>query len=352
MPDIFVDPAIVMIPADNVTRNGIVEWIDNLTVWLQEARSSPYAWLHSIQATELLLDSGRFPTFVTLRNWQQKYRLNIDAARIAGQVNQFFLDKERDLNWKLETLGFLVEAEAGSISVRPDLFASRWLDTIHDQMYLLLVTMCACKHTDHPFTRELHIATLRLPVIDKEIEITAIITDALPDFPRDADNRISQKFPLLFAPDDLLPLINVIELWDKGAKGLIYAIEQQFRKDRHESVEKPMQFILGRCFIESVNDAGLDTNEQMLRRIVKSAAAVIADQAKNIKGYKLHELRETEAANSPQRTRSRDNAKAWRLMLEKHGAGWRLHYWQIPAEEGSIIEFSNVVKESDDSICE
>jgi hypothetical protein len=349
MPNIFVDPAIVMIPADDVARDGIEEWIDNLNVWLKEALSSPYAWLHSIQATEILLDSGRFPTFVALRNWQRKYRLNIDPERIVRQVNRFFLDKERDLSWKLETLGFLVEAETGSVIVQPDLFASRWLDTIHDQMYLLLVTLCACKHTNHSFTHELHIATLRLPVLDKAIEITAIIADAIPDFPRYADNRISQKFPLLFAPDDLLPLINVIELWDKGENGLIYAIEQQFKK---EFVSQPTKFILGRCFIESVNDAGLDTNEQMLRRIVKAAAAVIADQAKNTKGYKLHELRETEAANSPQRTRHRDNAKAWRLMLEKHGAGWRLHYWQIPAEEGSIIEFSNVVKESDDTICE
>ncbi|HVB73955.1 MAG TPA: hypothetical protein VNE38_10400, partial [Ktedonobacteraceae bacterium] len=81
-------------------------------------------------------------------------------------------------------------------------------------------------------------------------------------------------------------------------------------------------------------------------------AAVIADQAKHIKGYKLHELRESEAANSSQRTRARDNAKAWRLMISKHGAGWRMHYWQISTEAGSIIEFSNVVKESDDTIFE
>jgi hypothetical protein len=37
-------------------------------------------------------------------------------------------------------------------------------------------------------------------------------------------------------------------------------------------------------------------------------------------------------------------------MLQKHGAGWRLHYWQISTAEGIIIEFANVGKESEREI--
>lgn len=352
MPDIFVDPAIVITPDDNASREGIVEWIDNLNIWLQEALSSPYAWLHSIEATELLESSGRFPSFSSLRGLQTRYRLDINLAQVVRKVNEFFRDDQRDLGSKLERLGFLIEAEVGSIVIRPGVFVNRWLEIIHDQMHLLLATTCACKHTDHLFARELHIATSALPTMGKEIEVSVIIVEAIPDFPRNTDNKISQTFPLLFTPDDLLPLIDVIELWDKGEKGLIYAIEQQFKKEWQATIAQQMKFQIGRCFIDSVNDAGLDTNETVLRRIVNAAAAVIADRAKHIKGYKLHELRETEAGNSPQRTRARDEAKAWRLMIGQHGAGWRMHYWQIPVQEGSIIEFSNVVKESDDTICE
>lgn len=217
-------------------------------------------------------------------------------------------------------------------------------------MRLLLATTCACKCIEHPLTRDLHIATLALSTSHKEIEVSAVIVAALPEFERGPDNKIIQRFPLLFTPDDLLPLIHVLELWDKGENGLIYAIEQQFKKDWRGTVSTPMKFRLGPHFRESVIEAGLNTNEDKLARIVRAASAVIADQVKHIKGYKLHERRESEAANSPQLVRSRDNAKAWRLMLEKHGAGWRLQYWQIPAAEGSIIEFSNVVKESDATI--
>jgi len=352
MANIFVDPVIVTAPPDNTSRDGIEVWLANLTVWLQEALTSPFEWLHFVQATNLLQESGRFPDFNLLKSWQKQYRLDINISQIARNVNAFFRNEEFDLKQTLDRLAYDFEVETGSISINPAQFTTRWLDAIHEDMRSLFVATCVSKCLNHDVARELRIATLAFPHPAREIEVSAVIVDAIPDFPRNTDNTISQTFPLLFTPDDLLPLINVIELWDKGTKGLIYAIEQQFNKDWYDTVSQPMQFILGRCFIESVNDASLDTNENMLRRIVKSAAAVIANQAKHIKGYKLHELRETEAANSPQRTRARDDAKAWRLMLEKHGAGWRMHYWQIPTEEGSIIEFSNVVKESDDTICE
>ena len=352
MPEIFVDPVIVMTPADNATREMIEGWVGNLTIWLNEALSSPYIWLHSIMATDLLRDYGRFPNFEILRSWQRRYRLDLNLAQINRKVNEFFRDEERDLGSKLKMLAFDIEVEVGSINIQPQAFANRWLDSLQDHMLALLATTCACKPTNQPLFTELYIATLTLSAADKEIEISAIIVDAIPDFPRSTDNKISQTFPLLFTPDDLLPLMDVIELWDKGEKGLIYAIEHQVKKDLQATPTEPMKFHIGRCFIESVNDAGLDTNETILRRIVYTAATIIADRAKHINGYKLHELRETRAANSPQRIRARDSAKAWRVMIGQHGAGWRLHYWQIPAQEGSIIEFSNIVKESDDTICE
>jgi hypothetical protein len=100
-----------------------------------------------------------------------------------------------------------------------------------------------------------------------------------------------------------------------------------------------------------MNERGLDTNETLLNSFFRAAADVIADKAKDRKGYKLHKLREDKTADSPQRTRDRDQAKAWRLMLQQHGTGWRLHYWQIPTDKGFIIEFANVCKESESDIC-
>lgn len=349
---IFVDPVIIMAPSDHESRAEIEAWLDNLDMWLKEALTSPFSWLHSIQATDYLQSSGLFPGFELLRNWQRKYQLNINPAQVVKNVNEFFRNPDFDLKQTLDKFEYDFEVKAGTISVSPVQFIARWPDSILEDMQWLLVATCVSKCLNHSISRDLQIATLKLSQSVREIEISATIVESLPDFPREGDNIMTVIFPLLFTPDDLLPMIDVIELWDKGEKGLSYAIEQQFKKDWQETVPQPLKFRLGSAFIESVNDVGMDTNDTILRRIVRAAAAVIADQAKHIEGYKLHERRQSEAANSPQYTRSRDNAKAWRLMIGKHGAGWRMHYWQIPTHEGSIIEFSNVVKESDETIYE
>lgn len=352
MVNIFVDPVIIMIPPDNQGRAEIEVWLDSLDTWLKEALTSPYTWLHSVQATDQLQSSGRFPSFELLRNWQRRYQLDINPVQLGKNVNEFFRNEDFDLKYNLDKLEFDFEVETGSVSIIPAQFTARWLDSILEDMQWLLIATCVSKCLNHYITCNLQIATLKLPHAAKEIEVSANIVESLPDFPRKDDDKITQTFPLLFTPDDLLPIIDVIELWDKGEKGLSYAIEHQFKKDWRGTVPKPLKFHIGSGFIESVNNAGLDTNDTILRRIVKAAAAVIADQAKYIEGYKLHERRESEAANSSQHTRRRDNAKAWRLMIVKRGAGWRMHYWQIPTQQGNIIEFSNVVKESDDTIYE
>lgn len=147
-------------------------------------------------------------------------------------------------------------------------------------------------------------------------------------------------------------LTDVLELWSQGEKGIQYAIDQEYKKRYQSSVSRPLDYRIGSHFIESIKEFGLDTNGIFLDKVVRAAAATIADQVKDIKGYKLHPLRKSETADSPQRIRSGDNAKAWRLMIEKRGAGWRLHYWQVPGLKGNMIEFSNVEKESGDRIYE
>lgn len=111
-----------------------------------------------------------------------------------------------------------------------------------------------------------------------------------------------------------------------------------------------LEFRLGSHFIESVNKRGLDSNEIFLRSLFQAAADVILEKVKVMKGYRLHALRKSKAADTPQRIRESDRTLAWRLMLQKQGAGWRLHYWQIPTSDGSMIEFANVCKESESEI--
>jgi hypothetical protein len=344
MKAIFVDAAVVTIPHEDGSREAVVEWLDNLQMWLREALGSHYAWHHFVRATHILEEHRRFPSFEVLKPLVVKYKIDINLPLLMKHVNAFFRDETLDLENKLEELGYLIEVEDGAVQIQPEIFSQRWLDCIQPEMMQLLITACACKQSGNAFGQGLHIVTPKLP--EREIEISAIIAYAIPPLECDAENRMTQTFPLLFVPDDLLPLIDVVSLWYEGEEGIMYAIQQQFRKTWQATVAKPMQFRLGPRFIESVNDAGLDTNGIVLEKIVRMAAAVIADKAMEV-NCNLRHLRASKAADSPQRTRTSDGAKAWRLTLTDKGVGWRMHYWRIAGSEDSIIEFANVLKKHD-----
>jgi hypothetical protein len=350
MANIFVDPVIVITPPDDASKDEVEKWLTELTIWLQEALPAPFNWFHSVEATDALQDSERFPDFGVLRSLQRKYHLEINPAQIARRVHDFFRNEELDLKDHLKHLEYDIEPEIDSIAITPNQLVAGWPDAIRANLQLLLVHCCACKHIEIPFGQEMCIATLALANDMKEISVSVIILNSLPEFVRDTEYRISQAFPLIITPDDLLPLIDVVEIWAKGEQAITYAIKQQYKSGQSDPISTYPSFRLGPCFIESVNERGLDTNTILLRSIIRAAADVIADRARDISGYHLHKFRKSETPDSPQLTRDSDDAKAWRLMLQKHGAGWRLHYWQISTPEGSIIEFANICKESEREI--
>lgn len=352
MANIFVDPVIVAIPNDGTDRDEIVAWIKNLDLWLQEALSTHFLWLHATNVTDLLEIHGRFPNFGNLRNLKEAYNLDINLAMLMRKVNTFFRDPVFDLGDKLDKLGYLAELKEDSVTILPATLSARWPVFIQTAMHSLLITSCVCKQTAHAFASTLYIATMKYSDHSQEMTISATITYTIPELACQPGDVISQAFPLLFTPDDLLPLIDVMVLWLEGESGVIYAIEQLYKKHWHKSGENPLQFSLGSHFCESIISSGLETHEITLHKIVKLASATIADQVKFISSAKLHPLRVNLAGDSPQRIRSRDQATAWRLDVTKHGAGWRLHYWHIPGPDGGSIEFSNICKESDDTIYE
>ncbi|SRR6266446_10238758 len=350
MANIVIDPVIIVVPPKDASRAEVEVWVENLAIWLKEALTAPFIWLHFRQASELLEAHEQFPNFAYLKYLQQKYRLDINISQLARFVNEFFRDETLDLEDYLKRLEYVIESNVGSIIILPEQFIARLPKYIRDGLHMLLAECCACKHINHPLGQDLHIATLALVNGSREIIVSVVILDAYPDFARPADNRIAQTFPLLITPDDLLPLADIVDLWAKGEHGIIYAILQEYKRDRSNASTNPLQFRLGPHFIESVNKRELDTNEIVLRSIIRAASAVIADRAKDVSGYHLHRFRTSETADSPQLIRDSDHGKAWRLMIQKQGAGWRLQYWQIPTPAGSMIEFANVCKESEREI--
>jgi hypothetical protein len=318
--NILVDPVAVQLPSAEASREEVEQWLTMLTLWLQEALTTPLSWFHCWQASQLLEEYGQFPNFPQLKQLQQKHRLDINVSQISRKVNEFFRDNVLDVEEYLKQLDYAIEPQANSVAVEPEQFIVRLPEYLHANLHLLLANCCACKQIAHPFGQKLYIATQALKDGSKEITISVVVLDALPDFARPPDNKITQTIPLLITPDDLQPLNEIVVVWSKGEKSIVYAIRQQLRKESVVTTSKPFAFHLGPSFIQSVNERGLDTNETVLRTIIRAAANVILDRAKDIKGYALHNLRASETPDSPRRERAIDNAQAWRLKLQQR---WR-----------------------------
>lgn len=358
MSNILIDPIIAMTPPTNTDKDEVEEWFGNLNLWLTEALSSPFTWLYAKKSIKDLLYNSRFPDPDTLFRWQRTFHLDVNIRDINSKIGQFFNgENKNDLGFRLEQMGYLLVAEPGSIAIVPNQFVARWPDFIHIYMHELLATTCACKYNGESLGHEMHIATLTLGNAINEIKVAATVLEVLPDFSLPDDKKIAQTFPLLFTRDALPTLSNVVECWDEGEKGICYAISQQYKKYWAGSVSVPMEFHLGPCFVESVNERGLDTNEIVLRKIINRATMIIAGQEDDpmLNKEPLEEskgnYRKSKRGTGKQRIRAEDQAKAWRVRIEERHAGWRLQYWKIPTLEGSIIEFANVGKEDERGIC-
>lgn len=356
MANIFVDPVIVTIPDDETDRDKIVAWEQSLELWLEEFNSGYFEWLYSIDVALLLQNQERFASAETLRSLVNRYRLDINPRLLGREIDKFFrnegyeFDPTKDIGSKLTDLGYMESGDP--VIVEPEEMIIRWPDFIRQDMLDLLVTCSVCKQAGNPLTSDLYIATSKLSTANQEIVISSIIDNSIDQLTCKIGDSVQQAFPLLCHPDKLQQLIDIVVLWRDGKAGVIYAIEKQFRLVWLHTVFQPLTFIFGPNFLKSVADHGLHTNQSALLKIVECAAYVIADPVKVGKKYELEQRRKTKSGNSPARIRQTDNAEAWRLRVTKHGAGWRLHYWHIPGPDGGSIEFSNICKESDDTIYE
>lgn len=132
--------------------------------------------------------------------------------------------------------------------------------------------------------------------------------------------------------------------------------EDQFRADvvaawndrltPHDREDHPLvAFEIREGFVDSIVASGADR-----QKVVATVMEVACGRAKDIEGRKLHRLRAGAGGNSPERSRDRDGATAWRCNVQTGAASARrLHYWSCP---GGKPEFACVVTHDDFAIPE
>ncbi len=83
-------------------------------------------------------------------------------------------------------------------------------------------------------------------------------------------------------------------------------------------------------------------------KVIQVCAEVACDRAREIEGRQVHPLRTDRGAESPQRVRATDGAKAYRCALQRETPqARRLHWWRIPGVDA--IEFAHAGLHDDES---
>lgn len=343
MPSFVVDPILCTTPEPEASRETLDAWITLLDTWLAAAETSPFAWRHLSRCKEKLLEIYRFPDFDTFRQIRAKLGRDVPIASLLQRVNRFFQDDAYDLYTELPTQ---VALPAESPRIEPPKFIERNHPAVHEPLIEGLLCLSLDKARGHDFARDASIVTLPFSDRGKSVSITSGPVEVDP--PNTQESSIRGEFPALFSPKDLAEF-RFTALIEGGEAGFEQLVRDVFTEAFPGDV--PIAFSISKDFWRSLTRAAILEDEFASEKLLKICALVVAGRTDE-RSLDRRPVRKTESPDSTQKTRPSDEAKAWRITVTKHGAGYRLQYWAVPAPSGGIlrIDFANVLRERENVV--
>lgn len=345
MPSFVVDPILCTTPDADADAGEVARWLLALEGWLVAQNISPFEWKHLLSCTDALCETGRFPAFESLRADARRAGVDVNVGGLLQRVARFFQDAACDLHAVTATRCVVV-AE-GEPAIAPPEMISRNLTEVHGPLRDGLLCLACDKDQGEPFARKAHFVTVPLAIPAKELSIAGTVALVEPEsmIRRLSGKTIRQSFPTLFSPEHL-SAFNCEALLAGGEVGFCALVTSVAKSLYAES--SPVASSVGSQFWQSLMKCGITEDTFATGKLLRVCAAAVADKLDEM-SVARRPKRESESPDSAQQTRESDKAKAWRLTITKSGAGYRLHYWHVPArgEQVERIEFANVLRETD-----
>ena len=376
MPDILIDPVLFIVPNSRESQKDKVDYLAHLVRWWQTALLSTDCSWHFPQLAALLLSSYQlFPGLTVLRQLQNISRDHggSQADISIKQLHQWTLactkrsfDEKIDpasepLKQLLKATDYIDDVRRVKVPFQPAEFAQRWPDFLREEMHRLFEKTCLYANLKYDFAEHIMIATR--PFINKastgagnvvkvSTKVARIVVKG--DGTQEIEEKIiSHPFSLLTSPTDL-PFSIQSWQWDGDEQSLRAAIDREYNERYRIEVEEiqkarrekqqgknarklgnqvelhyPFSYTFSSEFLERLREAAEGaTQENLPRRVVEAAAAIIADREHDKKSLHAKQLRESEGGGVPGRRRGED--KAWRIYITVSRGGWRLNYWKGP----------------------
>jgi hypothetical protein len=344
VPSLVVDPVLCTTPELAAEAGEVRGWLEALEDWLGAQQESAFMWRHFLPCTRRLEELGRFPTFEALRRLQGAAP-HINAVGLLRRIARFFQNEAHDL--RRITASQEVAVIEDEATVLPPAILDRNLPEIRGPLVDGLLCLACDKTAGEPFAGEAHFVTMPFVPLAEEVTVAGTVGMVEPEHmtERLRSLELDQRFPVLISPGDL-SRFHYEALLAGGEAGYCELIAE-VAESRHPGLARIAASVGGQ-FWQSLHRSGIIEDRFAALKLLVICAATLAGRLDEL-NVDRRPKRKTEAANSPPQVRDRDKAKAWRLTVTKAGAGYRLHYWHVPARDQQIeqIEFANVLRETD-----
>ncbi|HEY4183808.1 MAG TPA: hypothetical protein VGP07_02015, partial [Polyangia bacterium] len=328
----LIDPYIFCLPAkrDQETSTKFIQLVVKWSRVLREVESST-----SENAVSALHAAGLYPTFDAIKDLISD--AGIDSLSAVDVQNGLRVLSERSpyVEERIDIAGVSAEVDVlpAAMSDRLPTLAGRALKDV----LASLAIFCRTSKSAPP-----DIGTVGLS--EKEAIVEGV-ADLVETYDRNIAGVsgpiriVSQSFDLVHDPDQLLS-----NDWNDICLNPERAIQHIYKTECRENSGAPdsLVFRFGKYFLSSIEARGIDKHPSILRRLYKLCAMACCGRISSLAGAKVHQVRESMAADAPQVVRANGDKK-WRCMVSRKGAGYRLHYWSSP----SGVELDEVLVESD-----
>lgn len=338
-PSIVVDPYLVILPDPCHSSDRLEAFLEGLLAW-SDALTRPDVDIYiSERCIAGLYEDGWYPYDGRLTPLLKQFESQIADEQTINHVVRLVFDRTPRLEERVGILDIVCD-EACTI-IAPDTFINRLgpntASGLRDslaivgvgQEYLLTVVngsifaaaLCVGVETNS----ELAIQA-KVEIVEKHPACPKTISDS--DFPLTVESSLA----ICFGHDDALQQMAVLDLWGDASSetSAVDAIRAMIAKHRRTGLpadkgEHP--FRLGRHFLESAQRCGFGSRSDLATLLIDSCARIV---------LKMPKKPITEFRQDP---RASDGALPRRTHLTKHGAGFRLMFWETP---DGVIEFANV----------
>ena len=333
----LIDPVVLTLPERTADEETILRFVENLHAWSAMFRRKDSNFFVSQAYIDVLYEMSLFPTERSLRSLFLRAEVeSIDPKTVLNACSRIlsnmpFFEERVEVAEHVAVYHDQVEVDPDLIKRLQEPVASAFRDTLGCVAY-------AKEELAPPLMAEMYLVTHPVDGPSASIEAKVETNDK-------GTIHLETEFPLLTAPEHLIRIQGIQQVWHDYPKAVDWAIDD-LRCTQHLPADQAQElapYVFAPEFRDSIERYGFHNRVDILASLYRSIAQLLTRLIPPQSTAYNHLLRDVQCNR-------RDHAgriwEPWRLWITRGKPAVRLHYW---CHKGYYI-FSRVVVHDDMSI--